>query len=30
MAPPDVLEFELLCREAQDLIDPIPPEKPND
>ena len=30
MAPPDVLEFELLCREAENLFDPIPPEKPND
>jgi tetratricopeptide (TPR) repeat protein len=30
MAPPDVLEFELLYREAENLINPIAPEKPND
>ena len=28
LAPPDVLEFELLRREAEDQIDPMPPENP--
>jgi tetratricopeptide (TPR) repeat protein len=30
MAPPDVLEFELLRREAENLIDPKPKEKPDE